>query len=451
MAYHAHGCHAHKPLSPSIESTPQNIQVHPLMPTFACLVTGAQRAAIATISLHGPEARTIIDRNFVPAHRRKIVLDEVRYGLWQGASDEQGRERMAAESVVLVGFNAAGSDATAHRFFGPLEGDAWEVQCHGGAAAAQRILDDMAASGATVVPAEQWQRECGLDRLGQEAIQALAAATTVRTAAMALDQVRGAMREFVHDCLAKLQHASEASLSHVHREIAGVMRYANVGKHLSEPWRVVLAGAPNVGKSSLINALVGYRRSITLDQPGTTRDVLEAHAVIDGWPLLLHDTAGLRNDPAEEIEREGIRRTQASVENADLVLWVHDARDRFTSSVSTSEDVEPVAFIPIVNKSDLNPEARHSLPPDAVTTSALTGEGIESLRQRIIATLVPDIPPAGAPLPTSKRQRDCLRRAQATEDPEGVRAALVQLLEFDRGKFERGQNEPGLQPGRRFD
>lgn len=421
------------------------------MPTFACLVTGAQRAAIATISLHGPEAMTIIRRNFVAAHRREIVLDEVRYGLWKGASDERGREPMAAESVVLVGFNATSGDASAHRFFGPVEGDAWEIHCHGGAAAAQRILDDMAAGGAIVVAAEQWQRACGLDRLDQEATQALAAATTVRTAALALDQVRGAMREFVYVCLAKLQCATEASVNDVHREIAGVMRYANVGMHLGEPWRVVLAGAPNVGKSSLINALVGYRRSITLDQPGTTRDVLEAHAVIDGWPLLLHDTAGLRNDPAEEIEREGIRRTQASLEDADLILWVHDARDRFTNSVSTRADAKPVAFIPVVNKIDLNPEAKNSLPPDAVTTSALSGEGIEALRQRIIASLVPDIPPAGTPLPTSKRQRDYLRLAQATEDPEAVREALVQLLDFDRGKLDRGKNEPGLQPRRRFD
>lgn len=421
------------------------------MPTFASLVTGAQRAAIATISLHGSEALAIIERNFVPAHRRKIVLDEVRYGMWKGASDEQGRERMAAESVVLVGFNGASTDASMHRFFGPLDRDAWEIHCHGGAAAAQRILDDMVASGATVVPAEQWQRECGLDRLDQEATQALAAATTVRTAAIALDQVRGAMREFVHGCLARLQHATEASLHDVHREIAGVMRYANVGMHLGEPWRVVLAGAPNVGKSSLINALVGYRRSITLDQPGTTRDVLEAHAVIDGWPLLLHDTAGLRNDPAEEIEREGIRRTHASLEDADLVLWVHDARDRFTNSVGNCADLERVTSIPVVNKIDLNAEAKHSLPSHAVTTSAITGEGIETLRQRIIATLVPDIPPAGTPLPTSKRQWDCLRLAQATEDPEGVRDALVQLLEIDRDKFEHGKNEPGLQPSRRFD
>jgi tRNA modification GTPase len=439
MAYPAHGCHARK-------LVPQALRVHPLMPTFACLVTGAQRAAIATISLHGPEALAIIDRNFVPTHHRKIVLDEVRYGMWKGASDERGRERMAPESVVLVGFDAASTDASAHRFFGPLEGDAWEIHCHGGAAAAQRILDDMAASGATVVPAEQWQRECGLDRMGQEATQALSRTTTIRTAAIALDQVRGAMLEFVHGCLAKLQLATVASVNDVHREIAGVMRYANVGMHLGEPWRVVLAGAPNVGKSSLINALVGYRRSITLDQPGTTRDVLEAHAVIDGWPLLLHDTAGLRKDPAEEIEREGIRRTHASLEDADLVLWVNDARDRFTNSVSASADAKPVAFIPVVNKIDLNPEANHSLPPDAVTTSALTGEGIETLRQRIIATLVPDVPPAGTPLPTSNRQRDCLRLAQATKDPQGVREALVQLLEFDHGK-----NEPGLQPGRRFD
>src|SRR5439155_711085 len=97
-----------------------------------------------------------------------------------------------------------------------------------------------------------------------------------------------------------------------------------LGRHLTNPWRVVVAGAPNVGKSSLVNALAGYARCVVSPTPGTTRDVVSTLIAVDGWPIELLDTAGLRL-PGENLEQQGIALARAAVESADLCLWVIDA------------------------------------------------------------------------------------------------------------------------------
>src|SRR6185503_7750192 len=104
-----------------------------------------------------------------------------------------------------------------------------------------------------------------------------------------------------------------------------LLALAEVGLHLTTPWRVVFAGPPNVGKSSLVNALLGYPRAIVYDQPGTTRDVLTASTAFDGWPFELRDTAGLRDGISlDSVEVEGVARARAQIATADLVVFVHD-------------------------------------------------------------------------------------------------------------------------------
>jgi tRNA modification GTPase len=190
------------------------------------------------------------------------------------------------------------------------------------------------------------------------------------------------------------------------------LRRADFGLHLTRPWRVVLFGEPNVGKSSLINALVGFERAIVFDRPGTTRDVVTAETAFDGWPVRLSDTAGLRAD-AEELEAAGIERTRAELAEADLPVEVSD-RSRPPQPSPwfwTAREFRPRLIV--LNKADL-PSAWPDEPqPDFVAAvSAHTGEGIRDLMTRIVATLIPELPPDDEPIPITPRQTEALRAAR---------------------------------------
>jgi tRNA modification GTPase len=170
----------------------------------------------------------------------------------------------------------------------------------------------------------------------------------------------------------------------------------------------VLAGRTNVGKSSLINALVGYRRSIVFDAPGTTRDVVTATTALEGWPVELSDTAGLRasDDP---LEAEGVRRARQQMIAADCLLLVFDGGRAWCAEDDALVESWPAAIV-VHNKADLAPPAAEARPA-GLRTSAITADGIDKLVAAIAARLVPDVPPPGAAVPFTPRQVDSLQRA----------------------------------------
>ena len=199
-----------------------------------------------------------------------------------------------------------------------------------------------------------------------------------------------------------------------------LLSHSELGLHLTQPWKVVLAGRPNVGKSSLINALVGFRRSIVWAEPGTTRDVVTAATALAGWPVELADTAGLR--PAQgDIEAEGIARARCQIEAADLVLLVSDLSAGWTAdddgllagfSRSTAGQASSGTqrILLVHNKLDV-PAAANSSRPAGVAVSALTGQGLDELAREIVRQLVPQLPPHGTPVPFTDQQRTCLTAA----------------------------------------
>src|SRR5207248_2181626 len=149
----------------------------------------------------------------------------------------------------------------------------------------------------------------------------LADAATVRTAAVVLDQASGTLRRALQGLFAHLEAAEYEQYA---ARLSELRRWQRLGEHLTTPWRVVLAGAANVGKSSLLNALAGYQRSIVAPTPGTTRDVVTATLAIDGWPVEVCDTAGLRS-AGEVLEGQGIEQARDAAATADLCLWLLDA------------------------------------------------------------------------------------------------------------------------------
>ncbi len=191
---------------------------------------------------------------------------------------------------------------------------------------------------------------------------------------------------------------------------------------MTQPWRVAVAGAPNVGKSSLVNAVAGYQRSIVAATPGTTRDVVTTRLALDGWLIELADTAGQRTE-AEALEEQGIRRARATAAEADLCLWILDGS---APPVWPSDPLAAVLYV--INKIDLPPAWDFACQPaaparvalagaagwqsNAVPVSALTGAGLAELCAAIIARLVPDPPPAGAAVPLTPLLCEGIAEAQ---------------------------------------
>lgn len=331
--------------------------------------------AIATLAVRGPRAWEVVRALFRPASGRPLPDEPVAGRFYLGRFGEETGG--GADEVVLA--VARGGPAP------------WlELHCHGGREVVGLLTEVVAARGLEVCSWEELARQTAGDSWRTDALAALARAPTARTAAVLLDQYHGALAAAVNAALAALDRGDLAEAGRLLGELSA---RAALGRHLTEPWRVVLAGAPNVGKSSLVNALAGYQRSVVDAAPGTTRDVVTTRLAVDGWPVELADTAGWR-DGGEALERAGMERAAVAVTEADLRLWVLDAA---AAPVWPAADFPAVRYV--VNKVDLPPAWELERATGAVRVSAHTGAGLPELCQALSAWLVPDAPPAGAGVP----------------------------------------------------
>jgi len=316
-----------------------------------------------------------------------------------------------------------------------------EVNCHGGLAAEEMVCRLLADQGCREVGWGDWVRQRHDDPIAADARLALADARTERTAAILLDQHHGALRREV-DAVRGLLGAGQTDAAR--QRLGALLGWAELGRHLVRPWRVVLAGRPNAGKSSLINALLGYGRAIVHHVPGTTRDVLTATTAIDGWPVELADTAGLV-EGGEAIDRAGVARARQQLAAADLVVLVFDLSRPWCQADVALLEAHPGAII-VHSKCDL-PAAETSevletsevcsapiaaagrQRPEGIQTSARTGVGIAGLVEAIGARLVPaEAPPAGAAVPFTEAQVRGLASAHEALD-RGAAAAAAEALE----------------------
>ena len=357
-----------------------------MRPPRVAVLTGEGPGAVAVVRLWGMGAVAVAGAAFRP-HRGQ--------GL---AETPPGRPR--------VGRVGAGLGDEVVALVLPGDPPEVEVQGHGGPAAIALVVEALVAAGAERARASAWVRHAAGSRLRAEARLDLPHATTLRTASHLLDQANGAIdRE-----LALIRDdPPESALTRLDILIAR----SEVGLHLAQGWRVVLAGRPNVGKSRLLNALLGYDRAIVDPSPGTTRDVVSAATAFDGWPVELADTAGLR-DPGDPIEAEGVARARDRHRSADLVLLVLDRSELLTGADRRLMAEHPGALV-VANKADL-PGVWDF---DGLVVSAERGDGIDRLAAEIVRRLVPDPPPAGSAIPfrpRHARRLGLIRRAIARGD-----------------------------------
>ncbi len=341
---------------------------------LAARLTPQGRGAVATVGVSGDLSR--INSCFQAANGRTISdqdLNRISFGHW-------GNDH--TEEVVIV----------------RIAEDLLELHCHGGMAAVDRIVRDLHACGCRIVSQSDWAQVAfgAIDAEGAEILQR----TTTRLAAHhALRQM-----SLFPEAIQALQQLAPSDGIAV---IDDMLALGEVAKHLLTPWEVVLCGRPNVGKSSLINALVGFERTVVFDQPGTTRDVVTAETAIQGWPILFSDTAGLRETDSE-LEAAGIARARHRLTTADLIIVVLDA----TAGI-VPEDEEILRAFPnairVWNKCDLALAETGSAPEAAIPVSALTSAGIPHLVERIIQQLVPVKLPTDRAFPISEKQFRFLR------------------------------------------
>jgi tRNA modification GTPase len=366
---------------------------------IACL-TPAGQGALATLGLHGPGAWEAARALFRP--RSGATLPDVpeRGRFWLGRAGEG-----VADEVVL-----------AVKQTEPV----WlELHCHGGREVVRFLLELFAARGLSVCTWQEFLRHTAPDPLRAAAAIALASATTARAAAVLLDQQQGALGQSLDAALAALDRGEDTA---VREMLAALERRSGLGLHLTAPWRVTVAGAPNVGKSSLVNALAGYQRSVVAPTPGTTRDVVTTQLALDGWPVELADTAGLR-EGGGAVEDQGIRQAREAARTADLCLWVLDA-----SAEPVWPDAGPVRLV--VNKVDLPPAWEVTRAEGAVGVSARTGEGIAELCAAVADWLVHEPPPPGTAVPFTPEQVETIAEAGrhlAAGRPTEARRALAEL------------------------
>lgn len=299
-----------------------------------------------------------------------------------------------------------------------------EIHCHGGSYAAAAVMKRLTQNGATIVP---WQQVASLmesDGIAAEARVALSNARTERTARILLEQYYGALRKCLDLTIANLE-SFPAEFDTASKRLGRLLDLAPLGKHLTIPWRVFIAGEPNVGKSSLMNALVGYQRSIVFDQPGTTRDLLTASTALEGWPVEFVDSAGLR-DSEDVLESAGVARATAGLAVADLVLWVEDARAPLAAS-RMARPCDDVLTLNVKNKADLLTADEVPQNAGTIAVSALTGQGLHALCRQIVQRLLPVSPTPGEAVLFSSRHEVVVREAAAALSA-GNSALAVGLL-----------------------
>lgn len=391
-----------------------------LTDTIAGILTAPGRSAISVIRVSGQEAIGQVaplfsrgqDLTQAPSHtihygwinnpHSGLALDEVLLLLMRGPRSYTG------EDIV-------------------------EIQCHGGSLAASEILGLLLRAGVRLAEPGEFTRRAFLngktDLTRAEAIMDMVDAQSDEALMVAARQKQGLLeREVDHmrDQLMELIAYIQADLDYpeddidrlspeeyrqgvgkIGEKLESLLAGSRRGQLYREGLKVVLAGKPNVGKSSLLNALTGRQRAIVTQIPGTTRDIVRDHITIDGLPIEILDTAGLR-DTDDVVEALGVDMTKEALQEADLVLYIQDISD----PTRGEEDLilgQGLPVLPVYNKADLDHDDPANLLPGPVI-SAKTGQGLEGLAQAIYSKLLGEGGGGQRPLVSNRRHISLLEK-----------------------------------------
>jgi tRNA modification GTPase len=403
--------------------------------TIVAIATPAGRGGIGVVRVSGPDAPRIAaaltthGRAFRP---RLATMTYVRAG------DGEAQDARTIDQVVLTHFPAPGS------YTGD---DVVEISAHGTPVVLRAIVSRAMQAGARLAePGEFTLRAYlngRLDLMQAEAVADLIEAVTPLQARTAFDQIQGTLTRAIgeidralFDLIARLEASVDFPEEGYHfidpgsladaidgmaSQLGDLLSSARRGRLVREGLQIAIVGPPNVGKSSLFNALAGAPRAIVTDSPGTTRDLVTETVDLEGLRVTLIDTAGLRQS-LDPVEEEGVSRARSAARSADLVLLVNAGSTQPSGGPDKGilgEDVD-TKTLTVQNKVDVDPPWTG----DVVSISARTGEGLDLLRRRILDRLDVDVsdPPAITNLrhiALVERARDAVGRARAAGLTDG--------------------------------
>lgn len=394
--------------------------------TIAAIATGTQVSAIGIIRLSGDETFRVIDRLFFPYSGKKMSESADRRLIF-GELRDRGGELL---DVCLCTISRA-----PHSYTGE---NTAELQCHGSPTVLRAALDELFALGARQAALGEFTKRAFLngrmELCAAEAVADIIDAETVECAKNAAGQLSGAISRKVDGIYSALTDISshyhavldypdediedfqlesyEGSLTSALTELERLLQSHERGKLMTGGIPAAIAGRPNAGKSSLLNALLGYDRAIVTAIPGTTRDTIEEKLRIGRLTLRLIDTAGIR-DTDDEVERLGVERSRAAMSKAELVIAVVDGSGEITDEdreVIAQAEAAPKGIVVLSKRDIAEPDAEITTALPVVSLSSVTGDGMDEL-ERVIAEQFP-LPevPAGEIL-TNVRQADAVKRA----------------------------------------
>lgn len=392
--------------------------------TIAAIATAPGESGIAIVRISGPQSLNIADKVFrcKPPKPSKRPANSFSRGFIH--SSKKSHSDTDIDEVILLIYR------TPHSY---TREDVVEIQGHGGRACAQRILNTVLDAGAMPAEPGEFTKRAFLngriDLLQAEAVADLIRARSQRAAFAALEQLEGHLSsEFAntYDSILHVAAGLEATLDFpedelptdtipdIIHQIESVVRNLNTllatweeGHLLREGALVVISGRPNVGKSTLLNYLLGKDRAIVAEVPGTTRDTVEEEIILDGVVMRLVDTAGLRKTECD-VERQGVKRAQAFIERCDINLYMIDSSQPIShEDLERLKTLDPAKCIVVLNKTDLGTKITAKDFPclKAVECSLLKGDCLQQLRESIISKLgIQSSVPPHAVISTRHRQ-----------------------------------------------
>jgi tRNA modification GTPase len=368
--------------------------------TIAAIATPPGESGVALIKISGTDAKAIVSEIFKMKSGR-VFSDSRPWTMHYGHIVEHDSGKTIDE--VVVSYFMAPKSYTAE--------DVVEITCHGGYSSSRRILDQVLLCGARPAGPGEFTKRAFLngriDLSQAEAVIDIINAKTDQSMKTAMAQSQGILskeiniiREKLLNMLAfievtvdfpedDLESATsekvKGNVEEIIERIESLLRTAGEGKIIRDGLRTVIAGKPNVGKSSLLNTLLMENRAIVTDVPGTTRDVIEEYLNLDGIPVILVDTAGIR-DTQDIVEKIGVDISRQKLSEADLVLFMLDrSRPVDKEDIEILGQLENAKFIVLLNKTDLEDrlEYDHPVLADAIQVSVTNGFGIAELKRRI--------------------------------------------------------------------
>ncbi len=337
----------------------------PEQKTYVTRLTADAPGAIAVVRLWGPGAVAAADRIFEP----KLATRSL-------AQTPPGRPRLGRfagdEVVALILPESAG-----------LKNLEVEIQCHGSPLVVQAIISKLAEVGVEEALPAQFQQAHGVKWLERVAMVHVGRATAPKAVLLLWQQHEGALRQGLQAVLNALENKRPDEANSLLARLSATASWAT---RLASGFRVALAGPPNVGKSSLANALAGFERVVVSPEPGTTRDVVDVRLTIGGWPIILTDTAGLRHETADPLERAGISLARQEHARADLVLKLSEATAAVYSDDEMAGLQEPLV---VRTKADLVVGSSEMEAGEGLWVSAKTGQGLDELMTAMVSRLIP--------------------------------------------------------------